>query len=147
MMDQLISVEIKERVAFSDIDMAQWAWHGAYPRFYENAREALLDEIGYGCRVTMKSGIYWAIVNYESSFRKPLYYKQDIIVNACLVDYKNGIKIKYLIRDAQTGEITSKASTVQLPVNAITKKMIYPIPPDLKLAIESYKLKRGLAND
>ena len=145
-MKKQIIVEIKEKIAFSDIDMARWAWHGAYARYYENAREALLDLIGYGCCRTMDENVYWPVVSFNCSFHKPLYFKQEIIISAQLISWDDCIKIKYHITDAVTKQITSKAVTVQLPMDPVTKRQIYPIPDSLRLCVEKY-FERISAND
>ena len=43
-----ISASIETVVAFHDVDLATVVWHGHYLKYFENARWALMDRIGFG---------------------------------------------------------------------------------------------------
>ena len=50
-----IAAEIEFDVAFHDVDMVGVVWHGHYLRYFENARWALMDRLGYGLMYTAKA--------------------------------------------------------------------------------------------
>ena len=43
-----LSATISATVAFHDVDLAAVVWHGHYLKYLENARWALMDDIGFG---------------------------------------------------------------------------------------------------
>ena len=59
-------------VPFHDADPAGVAWHGNYFRYFDDARCALLERIGYTYRQMMDGGLYWPIVQAEVKYIRPL---------------------------------------------------------------------------
>ena len=59
----MISTEITLRTQFYDLDPMNIVWHGNYVRYLEQARSALLSEIGYGYAEMQASGFAWPIVD------------------------------------------------------------------------------------
>ena len=64
-MPEPISVDVKRRLAFSEVDAMAIAWHGNYPRFFEAAHTELMQKIGLGfqnyyCRCRFGRGHYLA---------------------------------------------------------------------------------------
>ncbi|WP_368860434.1 acyl-CoA thioesterase, partial [Klebsiella pneumoniae] len=49
-------VEVSITVPFHDVDAMEVVWHGNYFRYFEIAREALLDQFDYGYRAMRDSG-------------------------------------------------------------------------------------------
>lgn len=123
-----ISIIVETQVEFSDVDMALWTWHGSYCRYFEKAREALLDKIGYGCKVSMSSGIYWPIVEYKSTFKQATYYQQQLKIKAAIIEYEHRLKIKYDIYDKNTNKRVTSGYTIQVPVDYKSKKLYNKMP-------------------
>lgn len=112
----MISAEIDIVAQFYDLDPMQVVWHGNYARFLEQARCALLDKIGYNYPEMDRSGYMWPIVEMQTKFVRPVRFAQAIRVEAALVDYENRLKISYRCRDKASGEVLTKAHTVQVAV-------------------------------
>jgi len=110
------------RVPFFDIDMAGIVWHGHYLKYFELARCALLDGIGYGYRKMIETGVVWPVIDVTVRYVSPLVLDQDITVSACLEEWKLRLVIDYEIRD-DDGVLYTKGKTVQAPVDANTKKL------------------------
>jgi acyl-CoA thioester hydrolase len=55
-------------------------------------------------------------------------YAQRLRVEARLVEYENRLKIAYTCRDEESGEIVTKAQTIQLAVNAKTQELSLESP-------------------
>lgn len=127
----MISAEVAIQAQFYDLDPMNVVWHGNYVRYLEQARCALLDRIGYNYPDMQASGFIWPIVDMNLKYVRPVRFGQVIIVQATLVEYENRMKIDYRIRDQATGELLTKARTIQLAVSAETGELSFDSPPAL----------------
>ncbi len=57
--DPRFTAEVELTIPFHDVDMMGVAWHGNYFRYFEVAREALLNQFNYGYRQMKESGYLW----------------------------------------------------------------------------------------
>jgi acyl-CoA thioester hydrolase len=112
----LITAEVDIRAQFYDLDPMQVVWHGNYVRYFEQARCALLDQIGYNYQAMAASGFAWPVVDLRVKYVRPVRLAQDLLVSATLVEYVNRLKIDYRVRDKASGETLTKATTVQVAV-------------------------------
>lgn len=127
----MISAEISLKAQFYDIDPMQVVWHGNYPRFLEEARCALLDRIGYNYAEMELSGYLWPIVDMRLKYVRPIRFAQSVRVVASLAEYENRLRIEYRILDAVSGETLTKATTIQLAVEAASQELCLECPPAL----------------
>ncbi|HWA44272.1 MAG TPA: acyl-CoA thioesterase [Hypericibacter adhaerens] len=127
----MASVEIALKVQFYDLDPMQIVWHGNYPRYFEQARVELMESIGYSFREMEASGYFWPIVDMRIKYVRPLRFGQPIAVSAAIVDYENRLRIDYRIRDRDSGEVLTKATTIQVAVLAATGELCLESPPAL----------------
>ena len=111
-----LSAEIECKPGFGDLDPMQVVWHGHYVRFLEQAREALMDKIGYSYAEMHASGLAWPIVDLRIKYIRPIRLAQGFRVAAHLLEYENRLKIAYEILDIATGDRVTEAQTVQLAV-------------------------------
>lgn len=124
----MISAEITLTAQFYDLDPMQVVWHGNYPRFLEEARCALLDRIGYNYPQMEDSGYVWPIVDLRLKYVRPIRFAQRIRVVAQLAEYENRLRIEYRILDAGSGEVLTKATTIQLAVEARSGELCLESP-------------------
>jgi acyl-CoA thioester hydrolase len=133
----MISAEVPIRIQFYDLDPMNVVWHGNYPRYLEIARCALLDKIGYNYVEMRDSGYAWPIVDMRIKYVGPLRFAQEAIVTAQIVDYLNGLKIDYRIRDQASGAVITKARTFQVPVSLENGEMLLESPAILIQKMQS----------
>jgi acyl-CoA thioester hydrolase len=126
-----LTAEITLKIPFQDVDIMGIVWHGNYLRYFEEARAALLDKIDYGYLQMKKSGYAWPIVDAHVKYIKPLTLQQVVRVRAQLVEFECGLKITYEVFDAETGERTTKGSTMQVAVDMSSNEMCFASPPIL----------------
>ncbi len=124
----MISVEITVKAQFYDIDAMRIVWHGNYVRFLEQARCALLDKIEFNYDEMSRSGYLWPIVDMRIKFIRPMRFGQEAKVLATIVEFENRLKIDYVITDATTGTIITKAHTIQVAVDAATQELCFETP-------------------
>ncbi len=127
----MISAEVVIKIQFYDLDPMRIVWHGNYPRFFEQARSALFEKISFGYREMSESGFAWPIVDMRIKYVRPINPNQTIKVTATLVEYENRLKTNYLIRDAETGEVLTKAHTIQVTVDRESQELCFETPPAL----------------
>jgi acyl-CoA thioester hydrolase len=120
------------RVPFFDVDMAGIVWHGHYLKYFELARCALLDEIGYGYQVMIDTGVVWPVIDMSVRYVCPLTLDQEVVVSASLEEWKLRLVIDYEINGVD-GVMYTRGRTVQAPVDAKSKKLQLG-SPDLLVA-------------
>ena len=133
----MISADIKVKCQFYDLDPMGIAWHGNYPRFFEQARCALLDKIDYNYDQMRDSGYAWPIVDMRIKYVRSLRFVQEVTVTATLVEYENRLKINYLIKDIETGEKLTQGFTIQVAIDNNTEEMLFQSPPVLYQKVEA----------
>lgn len=117
----LLRVDTAITVPFFDVDSMNIVWHGHYCKYLELARCNLLDKLGYNYTDMKDSGFMFPIVDMQIQYLQPLVFEQQVIVTASLVEWEYRLKIHYVICDAVTGALLTKAHTVQAAVDAKTK--------------------------
>ena len=127
----MISADVTIQVQFYDLDPMRIVWHGNYPRFFEQARVALFEKISFGYREMEESRFVWPVVDMRIKYVRPISLHQKIKVTATLVEFENRLKTNYLIADAETGEVLTKAHTIQVTVDRETRELCFETPPML----------------
>jgi acyl-CoA thioester hydrolase len=127
----MISAEILTKAQFYDLDPMQIVWHGNYVRYLEEARCALLDKIAFNYVEMSQTRYAWPIVDLRVKYVRPVRFAQEVKVRASLAEYENRIKIDYVITDVASGEILTKAQTIQVAVERATNELCLESPPEL----------------
>lgn len=139
-----LSAHIDIAPQFYDIDLMNVVWHGHYVRYLEDARSALLDKIGHNYNEMVASGFAWPLVDMRLKYVKPLKLHQKIRVTATVIEFENRLKIEYQLIDRDTGNILTKAYTIQVAVDIKTQDMLFETPPVFQEAVQN-SLKKALS--
>jgi acyl-CoA thioester hydrolase len=123
-----LAAEITLSPAFHDLDPMEVVWHGNYVKYLELARCALLQRFDYDYPQMRDSGFFWPIVDMRTKYLRPARFGQRLVVRAELVEWEFRLKIKYQIRDADTGEEITRAETIQVAVAIDTGEMCFASP-------------------
>jgi len=127
----MLTVDTTIKAQFYDLDPLQVVWHGNYVRFLEQARCSLLDRIGFNYPEMARTGFVWPIVDLRIKYVRPIRFGQEVVVSATLAEYENRLKIDYRIRDPASGEVLTKAHTVQVAVDAESGELCLESPAAL----------------
>ncbi|MHB8381508.1 MAG: acyl-CoA thioesterase [Candidatus Binataceae bacterium] len=127
----MISADVVIQVQFYDLDPMRIVWHGNYPRFLEQARTALFKKIAFGYREMSESEFAWPIVDLRIKYVRPIKPAQTIRVTATLAEYENRLKTTYLITDAASNEILTRAHTIQVTVRRASNELCFETPAEL----------------
>ena len=126
--DGYLSISVDHEIPFFDVDSMEIAWHGHYIKYFEIARCALLEKLGYDYHQMAQSGYAWPIVDIRVTYVKPARFKQKIIIEARLVEYENRIKIQYIIFDHASGARLTKGHSVQVAIDLQNNELCFASP-------------------
>ncbi|WP_430388790.1 acyl-CoA thioesterase [Dyella sp. 20L07] len=113
----VLRVDTEVLVPFFDVDSMDVVWHGHYVKYLEVARCALLDVVGHNYTQMKAAGYVWPVIDIQLRYVQAARFGQRLTVCADLVEWRNRLKVHYLIHDSVTGERMTRASTVQVAVN------------------------------
>ncbi|QHI80062.1 thioesterase family protein [Serratia marcescens] len=128
--DPRFTADVELTIPFHDVDMMGVVWHGNYFRYFESAREALLNQFDYGYRQMQASGYVWPVVDTRVKYRDVLTFEQRIRVRAQLEEYENRLRIAYQIFDVLTAKRTTTGYTIQVAVEEKSREMCF-VSPDI----------------
>lgn len=120
--------EIEITPAFHDLDPMGVVWHGNYLKYFELVRCALLQRLDYDYWQMKDSGYVWPIVDLRCKYVRSARFNQRIKAQAEIVEWENRLKIDYRISDAQTGEVLTRAHSIQVAISMATGEMCYASP-------------------
>ena len=120
--DPRFTAEVELTIPFHDVDMMGVVWHGNYFRYFEIAREALLNQFNYG--------YLWPVVDTRVKYRNALTFEQRIRVRAQIKEYENRLHIGYEIFDAETGKRATTGYTIQVAVDEKSRELCF-VSPDI----------------
>ena len=109
-----IWAEAETSIEFYDVDPMRVVWHGNYFNYFEIGRRALLEKLMFDYNEMEKSGYAFPIIETSAKFLGSLRFKDRARIKAILVEYENRLMIKYEIRNAQTGLLTTKGVSTQM---------------------------------
>ncbi len=115
------------RIPFHDLDPGGIVWHGRYFKYFEFARCKLFEGIDYSYEEMKKSGFHWPVVDTKVRYVRPLLLNQVIRVTASLREWELRLIVDYRIKD-EKDVLYTKASTVQVPVDAQTLELHFGSP-------------------
>lgn len=102
-------------IRFSEVDMMKVVWHGAYPLYLEDAREAFGDEYGLTYEGYLDNQYYAPIVDMQIQYKFPLRYGVKARIDVTYRPTEAAkIVFDYEIRDKETNLLYCKARTIQV---------------------------------
>ena len=123
-----IYAEAEITVEFFDCDPLKVVWHGNYFNYFEIGRRVLLEKIGYGYDEMEKSGYAFPVIEVSAKYLESLRFKDRARIKAILVEYENRLRIKYEIRNAKTGLLTTKGLSTQMAYNMMINDSCFDCP-------------------
>ncbi len=123
-----VSVTVKRRLKFSEVDALGIAWHGRYPAFFEEAQTELGHKVGLTYDAYKKAGIAAPIVQLHTDYYIPLYLDDIFSVTATLC-WSDGARLntEYKIENG-AGKTVCTGYTVQMFVDLETREPLFCTP-------------------
>jgi acyl-CoA thioester hydrolase len=132
-----IFAEAETTVEFFDLDPMQVVWHGNYLNYFEIGRRTLLEKIGYSYYEMEKSGYAFPVIEISAKYVGSLRFRDRARIKAVLVEYENRLRIKYEIRNAETGLLTTKGVSTQMAFDIKAGESCFVCPAALTEKIEA----------
>lgn len=111
----MLSIEKSFEIRFSEVDMMKVVWHGAYPLYLEDAREAFGQRYGLAYQKYIEENVFAPIVEMKLNYKRPLTFGMKPLIK---ITYRPTDSAKiifdYEIRDSLTGDICLTAHTIQV---------------------------------
>ena len=102
-------------IRFSEVDMMNVEWHGAYPLYLEDAREAFGVKYGLSYQGYIDNHHYAPIVDMQIQYKYPLRYGSKARIDIVYQPTEAAkIVFDYEIRDVETDLLYCKARTIQV---------------------------------
>ena len=102
-------------VRFSEVDMMKVVWHGAYPLYLEDAREAFGEKYGLTYQGYLENHYYAPIVDMQIQYKYPLRHGVRARIDITYRPTEAAkIVFDYEIRDKDTNLLYCKARTIQV---------------------------------
>lgn len=125
---RVLTTEIEFRIDFFEVDSMRIAWHGNYIKYFERARCALLEKIGYTYIDMRKSGYIYPVTEVKVKYMHSLHFNDICRARAILTEYENMIKMDFELFNAETGELTTKGSVSQMCIDGRTGETQFVCP-------------------
>lgn len=102
-------------IRFSEVDIMNVVWHGSYPLYLEDAREAFGAKYGLSYQKYIELDIFAPIVELDIKYKRPLMYGMKPTVRITYVPTESAkIVFDYEIYDPKDGTIFVTARSVQV---------------------------------
>lgn len=116
-------------IRFSEVDSMDIVWHGSYPLYFEDAREAFGREYGLGYMTIFSNGYYAPIVELDFRFKKPIAYEMRPLIEITYEPTEAAkIVFSYVIRDEHDGSEIATGRSVQVFLDR-ERRLVWETPP------------------
>jgi len=132
-----IYAETEIIVEFFDVDPVAVVWHGNYVKYFETGRRTLLEKIGYYYGEMQDSGYVFPVIDISVKYINSLRFMDRARIKTILMEYENRLKLKYEIRNAKTGLLTTKGTTTQMAFDVTTGESCFVCPKGLIEKVEA----------
>lgn len=114
-MSRELVVEKELEIRFSEVDMMGVVWHGNYPLYLEDAREAFGAEFGLSYALYIKENVFVPIVKMNVDYKRPVRFGMRPVIRIEYVPTDAAKLIfDYKLYDRESGDVFLTARTVQV---------------------------------
>jgi acyl-CoA thioester hydrolase len=116
--------------------MGQAVYHGNYFHFFELAREALLQDVGFGYPELVARQIHLAVVEAHCQYRQPVRYDDLIDIYTTITALKSrSIQFRQQLFLSATGKMATEARITTVSITFAGRPI--PVPPELRQGLET----------
>ena len=127
-MSELVT-EKELEIRFSEVDIMKVVWHGSYPLYLEDAREAFGAQYGLSYQSYIDNNVFAPIVEMDIKYKRPVLYGMKPHIRI-IYRPKPSAKIvfDYEIFDPKDGTVFLTARTVQVFMD-MNYQLMWDNPP------------------
>ena len=108
-------VEKELEIRFSEVDMMGVVWHGNYPLYLEDAREAFGAEFGLSYALYIRENVFVPIVKMDVDYKRPVRFGMRPVIRIEYVPTDAAkVIFDYKLYDKESGDVFLTARTVQV---------------------------------
>jgi acyl-CoA thioester hydrolase len=131
-------IVIELDVAWGEMDSYGHVNNVVYFRYFENARIAYLDHIGWLASM-MEHGLGPIVASTQARFRKPLSYPDHLLVGAHISElHSDRVTFRYRLVSTKLNAIAAEGEAVVVSYD-YRKNAKAPIPESIRKAIEEFE--------
>lgn len=128
----VLQAEKQFEIRFSEVDSMDVVWHGSYPLYFEDAREAFGRRYGLGYMTIFGNGYYAPLVELSFKYKQPLRYgMQPTVIITYVPTEAAKIVFDYRIVDSVTGAVLATGRSVQVFTDR-SHQLVWDNPPFYK---------------
>ena len=110
-----LSTTLKFKIRFSEIDAMRVVWHGAYAKYFEDAREYFGQQFDLDYLLIEQEGYFAPIVDLQFQYKQPLRYAMEPEITITYRPTEAAkIVFDYEIRDTATQAVMVTGRSVQV---------------------------------
>lgn len=114
-MSRELVVEKELEIRFSEVDMMGVVWHGNYPLYLEDAREAFGAEFGLSYALYIRENVFVPIVKMDVDYKRPVRFGMRPVIRIEYVPTDAAkVIFDYKLYDRESGDVFLTARTVQV---------------------------------
>lgn len=114
-MSRELVVEKELEIRFSEVDMMGVVWHGNYPLYLEDAREAFGAEFGLSYALYIRENVFVPIVKMDVDYKRPVRFGMSPVIRIEYVPTDAAkVIFDYKLYDKESGDVFLTARTVQV---------------------------------
>jgi acyl-CoA thioester hydrolase len=107
--------KISIRVRFSEIDAMRVVWHGAYAKYFEDAREQFGRDYGLSYELIERSGYFAPLVDLSFQYKQPIRYDMAPVITITYRPAESAkIVFDYEILNPEDGTVMATGHSVQV---------------------------------
>lgn len=126
-------------IRFQEVDMLKIVWHGHYPSYFEDGRQAVGDKFGMSYSDFYREKVAAPIRKLEVDYLHPLYFGDTCTIETRL-HYTEAAKINYdYAIYNQDGKLCTTGCSVQMLICGKTKELLLSPPPFLLEFLEKWR--------
>lgn len=127
----VLKAEKEIRVRFSEVDSMKIVWHGAYPLYFEEAREAFGKKYGLEYLYMFEQGFYAPLVDLHFTFKRPLTYGDTMRIEITYRDTEAAKLIFDYVIYTPNNEVAATGYSVQVFLDK-DYQLSWEMPPFIK---------------
>jgi acyl-CoA thioester hydrolase len=136
---QPLSFSVSRRVRFEEVDALGIVWHGRYPSYFEDVREALGDHYGIGYLDFFREKVAAPLRQLHFDYLKPLSLREQFTIKAQLHWSEAArLNLTYEIINAQ-GQLTTSGYSIQMMVDPHRQDVLMVPPPFFKIFLQRWR--------
>ncbi|MCD7879756.1 MAG: acyl-CoA thioesterase [Candidatus Gastranaerophilales bacterium] len=120
------------RVLYSDTDSYGVVWHGAYTKWFEQARVELVEKLGLDLDTLEKNKILFPVVQMDIRYKSSAKMNERILIKTVITEIKPvSVTFEHIVSEKATGKIRVIAHTTIVVIDSETGKMFRKMPDEL----------------